>query len=170
MPCHSGAPGLSKDLLISMTLNLIRRKNWPHSSGDDIAGIVHSVGKDVFEFKPGDRVVALHQFQESHGSFADYAIAPDTTTFHIPPNVSFEEAATVPLAALTAAVALFVDMKFPAPYDSRSNHQGKVPFVIYGITSAVGAFAASFARISGPNGSEGPWQIMLSITAKVITL
>lgn len=32
----------------------------PHNSGDDIAGIVHSIGKDVYEFKPGERVAALH--------------------------------------------------------------------------------------------------------------
>ena len=117
-----------------------------------MAGVVHSIGKGVYEFKPGDRVAALHAFGTENGSFAEYAVAPDWTTFHIPHNVSFEEAATVPLSALTAAIALYADMKLPAPYNlsmpkERSNQ--KMPILIYGATSAVGAFAAKFARLSG---------------------
>ena len=128
------------------------RKNWPHNSGDDIAGIVHACGKDVYEFRPGDRVAAYHITGAENGSFAEYAVAPDYTTFHIPHNVSFEEAATVPVAALTAAIALYADMKLPTPFHvGKSGEQGnnKVPILIYGVTSAVGAFAAQLARLSG---------------------
>ena len=132
---------------------VLHRKNLPHNSGDDIAGVVHSIGKDVYEFKPGDRVAALHEFGTENGSFAEYAVAPDWTTFHIPHNVSFEEAATIPLAGLTAAIALFLDMELPAPYNPRkaaeSGGEKKVPILIYGVTSAVGAFAAKYARLSG---------------------
>ncbi|KAI0875476.1 GroES-like protein [Hypoxylon argillaceum] len=124
-------------------------KNWPHNSGDDIAGIVHSVGNDVYEFKPGDRVAALHQAGKENGSYAEYSIAPDWTTFHIPQQVTFEEAATVPTAALTAAIALYVDMKIPAPWVVESVAGNKAPILIYGVTSAVGAFAAKLARLSG---------------------
>jgi NADPH:quinone reductase len=60
------------------------------NSGDDIAGTVHAVGKDVYEFKVGDRVAAFHQMNTPHGSFAEYAIAWDYTTFHIPNHTSFE--------------------------------------------------------------------------------
>ncbi|KAJ8122682.1 hypothetical protein ONZ43_g1180 [Nemania bipapillata] len=125
-------------------------KNWPHNSGDDIAGIVYSVGKDVYEFKPGDRVAALHQAGKENGSYAEYSVAPDWTTFHIPQHVAFEEAVTIPTAALTAAIVLYVDMKIPAPWDvvgSAANN--KTPILIYGVTSAVGAFAAKLARLSG---------------------
>ncbi|KAI1747075.1 GroES-like protein [Xylaria castorea] len=125
-------------------------KNWPHNSGDDIAGIVHSVGKGVYEFKPGDRVAALHRAGKENGSYAEYSVAPDWTTFHIPEHVTFEAAATVPTAALTAAIALYVDMKLPAPHDSAgSADENKPAIVIYGVTSAVGAFAAKLARLSG---------------------
>ena len=82
----------------------LQRKDWPHNPGDDIAGIVHSVGKDVYEFKPGDRVAGLHAFLTENGGFAEYAVAPDWTTFHLQHNVSFEEAATIPVSALTAAI------------------------------------------------------------------
>ncbi|KAI3325841.1 GroES-like protein [Xylariaceae sp. AK1471] len=125
-------------------------KNWPHNSGDDIAGIVHSVGKDVYEFKLGDRVAAMHQAGKENGSFAEYSVAPDWTTFHIPQNVTFEEAATVPTAALTAAMALYADMKLPGPHDTvEPSFADKAPILIYGVTSAVGAFAAKLARLSG---------------------
>ncbi|KAI0466576.1 GroES-like protein [Xylaria cf. heliscus] len=125
-------------------------KNWPHNSGDDIAGIVHSVGKGVYEFKKGDRVAALHRAGKENGSYAEYSVAPDWTTFHIPQHVTFEEAATVPTAALTAAIALYVDMNLPVPYYSEEPVAGKKPaIVIYGVTSAVGAFAAKLARLSG---------------------
>lgn len=114
---------------------------------------MHSVGKDVYEFKPGDRVAALHQVTTENGSYAEYSVAPDWTTFHIPQHVSFEEAVTVPVAALTAAVALYFDMKLPAPYlavpEPEVGTETKMPIVIYGVTSAAGAFAAKLARLSG---------------------
>ncbi|KAI1478540.1 GroES-like protein [Daldinia eschscholtzii] len=120
------------------------------NTGDDIAGIVHSVGKDVYEFKPGDRVAAYHEGLTPHGGFAEYAVAPDWATIHLPHNVSFEEGATIPLAAHTAIVALYLNLKLPAPFDARRFPEGqKVPLLIYGVTSACGAFAAQLARISG---------------------
>ena len=124
----------------------------PQNSGDDMAGIVHSVGRDVYEFKPGDRVAAFHVPGTENGSFGEYAVAPDWTTFHVPHNLSFEEAATIPVAALTAAIALYEDMKLPTPYNPikpAKNDGEKVPILIYGVTSAVGAFAAKLARLSG---------------------
>jgi len=61
------------------------------NSGDDLAGIVEAVGDGVYEFTPGDRVAGMHQIGGGHGSFAEYAITPASTTFHIPDHVSFEE-------------------------------------------------------------------------------
>lgn len=68
---------------------------WSNSAkneGDDIAGIVASVGEDVTEFKPGDRVAAFHEMGAPGGSFAEYAVAWGYTTFHIPKTISFEGA------------------------------------------------------------------------------
>ena len=64
--------------------------NQAMNSGDDIAGVVHQVGRNVYEFKPGDRVAAFHQMMAPGGSFAEYAVSWAHTTFHIPNHTSFE--------------------------------------------------------------------------------
>ncbi|KAI0381141.1 putative alcohol dehydrogenase [Hypomontagnella monticulosa] len=150
-----------RDVVIKVVVSGTNPKDWkypfwkdmPLNSGDDIAGIVYSVGKDVYEFKPGDRVAGFHECLTENGSFAEYAVAPDWMTFHIPHNISFEEAATIPTAALTAAIAMYADMKLPTPIDAMELEQGgkKMPILVYGVTSAVGAYAAKFARLSGFN-------------------
>ncbi|PMD64369.1 GroES-like protein [Hyaloscypha bicolor E] len=90
-------PGTSQ-VLIKVVYSGSNPKDWkrpqigdPHNSGDDIAGIVEAVGNGVLEFKKGDRVAAFHEMMAPHGSFAEYAIAWDYTTFHLPEKTSFEE-------------------------------------------------------------------------------
>ena len=69
--------------------------------GADLAGVVEAVGKDVTQFQPGDEV-----YGTSGGSWAEYAIARPEKLAPKPANMSFEEAAAVPIAALTALQAL----------------------------------------------------------------
>lgn len=80
-----------------------------------------------------------------HGSFGEYAVGRADTTFHTPQNVSFEEAATIPLAAMTAALGLYQRLGLPPPW--LATHQ-RLPLVIYGASSAVGAFAVKLATLS----------------------
>ncbi|CAP93697.1 Protein TOXD [Penicillium chrysogenum] len=110
--------------------------------GDDIAGVVEKVGSNVVEFKPGDRVAAFHEMCTPGGSYAEYAIAWSHTTFHLPTHTSFEEAATIPLAALTAAVSLYAHHRFPPPWAPATE---PTPFIIYGASTAVGSFAIKLA-------------------------
>lgn len=73
------------DHLTSMNVSL--------NSGDDIAGVVHSLGSNVQgtnEFKIGDRVAAFHPMMAPHGAFAEYAVAPQHTVLKIPEGTSFE--------------------------------------------------------------------------------
>ncbi|KAK0649279.1 alcohol dehydrogenase-like protein [Cercophora newfieldiana] len=118
------------------------------NQGDDITGIVEKVGASVFEFQPGDRVAAFHEMMTPHGSYAEYAIAWAHTTFHIPAATTFEEAATLPLAAMTAAVGLYQRLGLPHPWDplppGATTHRD-IPLVIYGGASAVGIFAIQLA-------------------------
>jgi NADPH2:quinone reductase len=116
-----------------------------YNSGDDIAGIVHSVGSNVWEFKPGDRVASFHEMMTPGGSFAEYAVGWQHTTFHIPHNVSFEQAATIPLAAMTSAIGLHQRLGLPDPWTPAKE---AIPLVVYGGASAVGAYAIKLARLA----------------------
>ncbi|KAK4034868.1 alcohol dehydrogenase [Parachaetomium inaequale] len=120
------------------------------NSGDDIAGIVEKVGSNVFEFKPGDRVAAFHEMRTPAGSYAEYALAWQHTTFHIPDSTTFEEAATIPLAAMTAAVALYLRLGLPQPWSPTptTTPSPPTPLIIYGAASAVGIYAIQLAQRS----------------------
>lgn len=115
------------------------------NQGDDIAGVVEKVGDNVFEFKPGDRVAAFHEMRTPHGSYAEYAIAPAHTTFHIPKKTSFEEAAAIPLAAMTAAIGLYLRLGLAEPWQPATE---PIPLVIYGASSSVGYYAVQLAQKS----------------------
>jgi NADPH:quinone reductase-like Zn-dependent oxidoreductase len=68
--------------------------------GSDLAGVVETVGKNVTDFKPGDEV-----FGGAGGAYAEYVIE-DKAIAPKPANLTFEEAAAVPTAALTALQGL----------------------------------------------------------------
>ncbi|KKZ59956.1 hypothetical protein EMCG_05247 [[Emmonsia] crescens] len=121
---------------------MIQRAKKGVNQGDDIAGIVEKVGANVVEFKPGDRVAAFHEMCAPGGSYAEYAIAWSHTTFLLPKHTSFEEAATIPLAALTAAISLYANHRLPFPWVPA---QEPIPLIIYGASTAVGSFAIKLA-------------------------
>lgn len=121
--------------------------DYAANSGDDIAGIVHSVGSGVWEFKPGDRVASFHEMMSPHGSFAEYAVGWSWSTFHIPSKLSFEEAATLPLAAMTAAIGLHQRLGLPDPWTPLKEGQEE-PLVVYGGASAVGAYVIQLAQLA----------------------
>jgi len=107
--------------------------------------VVHSVGSNVSGFRPGDRVASFHEMLSPHGSFAEYAVGRADTTFHIPQNVPFEEAATIPLAGMTGALGLYQRLGLPLPWLPA---QERFPLIIYGAASAVGGFAVKLASLS----------------------
>jgi NADPH:quinone reductase-like Zn-dependent oxidoreductase len=103
------------------------------------------VGDGVSEFRPNDRVAAFHEMYAPHGAFAEYAIAWAYTSFCIPPRISFEEAATVLLASMTAAVGMYSNLKLSPPWTTDEDHPETGPLLIYGTGTAVGSFAVQFA-------------------------
>jgi len=126
------------------------------NEGDDIAGVVHAVGSDVREFRPGDSVAGFHRMAEPHGSYAEYALTPEVSTFHLPINVSFEAGSTIPLTAMTAAIALFQHLMLPLPWQTFHESRPKYgPLLIYGAGSAVGAWALKLAKLVKENKSLG---------------
>jgi NADPH:quinone reductase-like Zn-dependent oxidoreductase len=102
--------------------------------GCDIAGRVDSVGKDVKQFHPGDEVFGVTGF-EGRG-FAEYVCALETKLVSKPANLSFEEAAAVPIAASTALQGL--------RDQGHIQHGHKV--LIEGASGGVGTFAVQIAK------------------------
>lgn len=102
--------------------------------GTDFAGRVEAVGRNVTRFRPGDEV-----YGEADGAFAEYVCAPDTVLAPKPANLSFEQAAAVPLAANTALVGL---------RDAGQVQSGQ-RVLINGASGGVGTFAVQFARSLG---------------------
>ena len=120
------------------------------NQGDDCAGNVAAVGRAVRGFQIGDRVAGFHAMDTPYGTYAEYAICPEHTVFRIPPDLTYEEAATIPLAAFTAAVGLYRNLGLPAPWDRSDDHypEGKTALVINGASTAVGAFAVKLAKMN----------------------
>jgi NADPH:quinone reductase-like Zn-dependent oxidoreductase len=73
--------------------------------GADIAGIVESVGNNIQKFKPGDEVIG-DLSDIGFGGFAEYVVAPEKVLIQKPAKISFEEAAALPLASVTALQGL----------------------------------------------------------------
>ncbi|GAA2262055.1 oxidoreductase [Streptomyces ruber] len=81
--------------------------HFPVIPGWDVSGVVERTGGAVPEFAPGDEVIGyVREDALSRGTFAEYVAAPVRTLARKPPNLSFEEAAGLPLAGLTAYQAL----------------------------------------------------------------
>jgi NADPH:quinone reductase-like Zn-dependent oxidoreductase len=102
--------------------------------GSDLAGRVVAVGKDVTEFSPGDEV-----FGTGAGAWSEYAAAREVRLVPKPPNVSFEEAGSIPIAALTALQAL----------RDHGNVQPGQKVLINGASGGVGSFAVQLAKHFG---------------------
>ena len=102
--------------------------------GADLAGLVEAVGKDVTQFQPGDEV-----YGTSGGSWAEYASARPEKLAPKPANLSFEEAAAVPIAALTALQAL----------RDKGQVQPGQKVLINGASGGVGTFAVQIAKAFG---------------------
>jgi NADPH:quinone reductase-like Zn-dependent oxidoreductase len=106
--------------------------------GADIAGRVESVGRNVKQFQPGDDVFG-DIAGNGNGGFAEYVSAPENALVLKPANLSFEEAAAVPMAAVTALQGL--------------RDQGKIQpgqkVLINGASGGVGTFAVQIAKSFG---------------------
>lgn len=102
--------------------------------GADMAGRIEAIGKDVTQFEVGDEV-----FGSGMGGFGEYACLGENTAVHKPANLTFEQAAAVPVAGLTALQAL--------------RKQGQIQdgqhILINGASGGVGTFAVQIAKALG---------------------
>lgn len=122
-----------KPMFARITLGLFRPRN--PILGGDIAGRVEAVGSGATTFKPGDEVHAS-LLDHGCGGFAEYVSVPVGVMALKPTNVSFEEAAAVPIAAVTALQGL--------------RHHGELQpgqkLLVNGASGGVGTFAVQIAK------------------------
>ena len=118
--------------LVRMVSGLRRPRNGIR--GTDVAGTVEAVGKNVTQFQPGAEV-----FGWCKGSFAEYVVAGENNLVPKPANLTFEQAAAVPMAAFVALQAL--------------RDLGKVQpgqnVLINGASGGIGTFAVQIAKTIG---------------------
>ena len=122
-----------------------------HVPGRDVAGVVAAVGDEVRGFAVGDRVFAMLD-GVSGGGYAEYAVAGEEAVAAMPENLSFEEAAAVPLAALTAVQAIrdaLREVVRNAPHACDTGELARRKVLVNGASGGVGTFAVQFAKISG---------------------
>ena len=122
--------------LFRLAAGLLKPKNI--FLGGDVAGRVEAVGKNVTQFQPGDEVFG-DLSASGRGSFAEYVCANEAALVLKPSNLSFEEAAAVPVAAVTALHGL----------QSRTQIQPGQKVLINGASGGVGMFAVQIAKAFG---------------------
>ena len=125
------------NMIIRGEVKLIVPYETPLVMGNEFAGVVKKTGKNVAGFKPGDRVYGRMPLKKI-GAFAEYAAVKETALAVIPEYLSFEEAATVPLTALTAMQA----------FEVMDVHAGESVFISGG-TGSLGAMAIPVAKSLG---------------------
>ncbi|MGD6834218.1 zinc-binding dehydrogenase [Sutcliffiella halmapala] len=111
---------------------------YPHIVGVDLAGEVVSVKNAVTNFKEGDRI-AIHTSLARKGAFADYAAVDARAAALIPEGVSYEEAASILCAGMTAFEAVL----------QKLNTTQKRNFLIHAGAGGVGCFAIQLAKQLG---------------------
>ena len=102
--------------------------------GADVAGVIEAVGRNIRQFKPGDDV-----FGSCKGAFAEYTCASESKLAIKPDNVTFEQAASVPIAAFTALQGL----------RDKGKLQPGQKVLINGAAGGVGTFAVQIAKSFG---------------------
>ncbi len=110
------------------------RKPKRNIPGIDVAGVVEAVGRDVTQLQPGDEV-----FGEKSRACAEYVCGAEKLFARKPANLTFEEAAAVPVAAATALQAL----------RDKGRVQPGQPVLINGASGGVGTFAVQLAKVFG---------------------
>src|SRR2546421_1810258 len=128
---------LSSDIfLVRLNSGLTKPKH--QILGADVAGRVEAVGRNVQQLRPGDEVFG-DIFESGLGGFAEYAKAPEDAFVLKPANMTFDEAAAVPVAALTALQGL---------RDKGQLRPGQ-KVLINGASGGVGTFAVQIAKALG---------------------
>ncbi|CAB1370471.1 quinone oxidoreductase family protein [Denitratisoma oestradiolicum] len=123
-------------------LDRVGADGFPMILGMDVAGVVEAVGTGVADFTPGDRVAALSGMGLQlglRGTYGEYCCTPAVRAVKLPDHLSFEEGATIPIAAASAASTI-IDVAKVKPGDV---------VLFNGGAGSVGTFGVQFLKLLG---------------------
>lgn len=124
---------------------------FPWVTGREMSGVVVQEGKDVAGFQEGDKVWTSTYYKDVRaGCFQEYVVVPCHTVLHIPSTVTFEQAACLGVAALTAAMTLWKWLGIPIPASKMEDVKDKW-LLIWGGSTVTGQFATQLAALSRIN-------------------
>ncbi|KAM5539288.1 hypothetical protein V8D89_007161 [Ganoderma adspersum] len=132
-------------------------QEYPFISGTDAAGIVEEVGAEVTTLQKGDKILFQGWFTNPYATFQQYCLVPELVTAKIPEGISFDQAASVPLALATIVLALWdhnprteKSVRFTPPWEENGLTQyAEKPALILGGSSSVGQYAIQMAKYQG---------------------
>jgi NADPH:quinone reductase-like Zn-dependent oxidoreductase len=153
-------PSLRPDYILIQTVAVaLNPTDWKHLAmvstpttlGCDYAGVVLDVGSAVTKpFQKGDRVAGFvhggNVVQEEDGAFGEYLVAKGDLQVKIPDGMSFEAAATLGVGIVTIGMGLYQSLGLPLP-----PAKAEFPVLIYGGSSAMGAYAIQWAKLCVQN-------------------
>ncbi|EIW54874.1 GroES-like protein [Trametes versicolor FP-101664 SS1] len=133
-------------------------KAWPFVPGNDGAGVVVELGAEVTNVKKGDKVLFQGNWIAPEATCQQYAVVPGELTAIIPDNITFEQAATIPLALATNVMSLYnqspaaenasLRLKPVWEAEGATAYAGTPAFIVAGATS-VGQISIQLARMAG---------------------
>jgi len=106
--------------------------------GTDISGVVEKIGNEVTRFKIGDAIIGSLDWNKQ-GAYTQYVTSQEKFLAPKPKNLTFQEAAAIPLAGLTAWQGIFDQLEIT----------GNQKIVIQATAGGVGVFALQFAKLVG---------------------
>ncbi|KAJ7795074.1 chaperonin 10-like protein [Mycena olivaceomarginata] len=128
-------------------------ERFPAVLGSDIAGEVEGVGEGVGTFNRGDRVFFQGAYHDNNlGGFQRYAVIPAEIAGKIPANITYSQAASIPVTFDTAAIGLFgpkpIGAGLESPFDRKARYAGQ-PTVVIGGGASAGQFAIQLLKLAG---------------------
>ncbi|KAI0760994.1 GroES-like protein [Trametes elegans] len=133
-------------------------KEYPYVPGEDGAGVVVEVGAEVTSLKEGDKVLFQGTMSTTGATFQQYTVVSPEITAKIPDNITFEQAATVPLALTTTFMGLYNQSPAPENLGLRlkpiwdpegATAYAGTPVLIVGGAGSLGQYAIQLAKMAG---------------------
>ncbi|RIA86659.1 chaperonin 10-like protein [Glomus cerebriforme] len=161
-PKETRLPGEHGELLVKVKTVALNPVDWkqaeggffiegyPVTLGCDVAGIVEATVDEGTGFSVGDEVMAYAKLGTpgGYGAFSEYSLVEAATTFKKPPHLSWEQAASIPVGSLTAALGLYDALNLPLPTDNPSFFREEF-ILIWGGASSIGSYAVQLAVNTG---------------------